>query len=84
MPKAVPRSRPWKADAIKATEVANMTAPPTPWTAREKFNMVELVASPQVSEASEKIPSPMAKTSRRPNVSPRTPAVSRKAARVSE
>ena len=36
MPNAVPRSRPWKAAASSASEVANITAPPTPCTrARE-------------------------------------------------
>ena len=46
--------------------------------------MIEVVDSPQTSEATEKIPRPTANTSRRPNMSPMTPAVRRKAARVSE
>ena len=29
-PKAVPRSRPWKADPSNASEVENMAAPPAP------------------------------------------------------
>jgi hypothetical protein len=84
MPKAVPRSLPVKAAAMRASEVANMMAPPTPWAARARLSMREEVDRPQISEATEKTPSPMANTSRRPNMSPITPAVSRKAARVSE
>src|ERR1700678_2087611 len=84
MPKAVPRSRPERADAIRAREVANMTAPPTPWTARARLSIREEVDSPHTSDEAENTPSPMAKTTRRPNMSPMTPAVRRKAARVSE
>ena len=61
-----------------------MMAPPTPWAARARLSMREEVDSPQTSEESEKTPSPTANTSRRPNMSPTTPAVSRNAARVSE
>ncbi len=84
IPKAVPRSFPWKAWAIRASEVANMMAPPTPCTARDRFSMSESVERPQVSEARENTASPTAKTMRRPYMSPTTPAVSRKAARVKE
>ena len=66
MPKAVPRSRPWKAEAIRASEVANMMAPPTPWTPRHRLSMSELVETPQSSEASENTPRPTAKTSAPP------------------
>ena len=45
-----------------------MTAPPTPWTARAMFSINGLVDRPQTSEDSVKIPSPMAKTSRGPEV----------------
>ncbi len=66
MPKAVPRSRPVKAAAISASEVANMMAPPTPCTARARLSMRGVVESPQTSEASEKTTRPMAKILRRP------------------
>ena len=69
---------------MRASEVANMTAPPTPWAARARLSMREDVASPQTSEEAVNTPSPMANTPRRPNMSPSTPAVRRKAARVSE
>ncbi len=81
---AVPRSLPEKAWAMRASEVANMMAPPTPWAARDRLSMSGEVESPQRSEETEKMPRPMANTPRRPNMSPSTPAVSRKAARVSE
>ena len=41
-------------------------------TARDRFSINEAVDSPQTSEASENTPRPMAKTSRRPNMSPTT------------
>ena len=65
-PKAVPRSRPVNAAAIKANEVANMMAPPTPCTARARLSMRGVVDNPQTSEAAEKTMSPMAKILRRP------------------
>ena len=43
-----------------------MMAPPTPCTARARFNMMGVVESPQTSEASEKTTSPTAKIFRRP------------------
>jgi hypothetical protein len=82
MPKAVPRSLPEKALATRANDVANMMAPPTPWAPRDRFNIRDVVDSPQASEDSEKMISPMANNRRRPNMSPTTPAVSRNAARV--
>ena len=66
MPKAVPRSRPVNAAAISASEVANMMAPPTPCTARDRLSMRGVVERPQVSDASEKTTNPMAKIFRRP------------------
>ena len=81
-PMAVPRSLPENAWAIRASEVANMIAPPTPWAARDRLSMSGVVDSPQVREAREKSTRPMANMPRRPYMSPSTPAVSRKAARV--
>ena len=69
---------------MRARLVANMMAPPTPWAARARLSMREVVDSPHTREEAEKTPRPMAKTSRRPNMSPITPAVRRKAARVRE
>ncbi len=39
--------------------VANMAAPPMPWTARKAISSAGPVASPQASEAAAKSPSPM-------------------------
>ncbi len=61
-----------------------MMAPPTPWAARARFNISDVVESPHTSDDTEKTPRPTANTSLRPNMSPMTPAVSRNAARVSE
>jgi len=58
-----------------------MIAPPTPCTARERLSINDVVESPQASEQRETA-RPMAKTSRRPKMSPTTPAVRRKAASV--
>ncbi len=38
-PNAVPRSLPWKAWAISASEVANIIAPPVPCTARARLSI---------------------------------------------
>ena len=66
MPNAVPRSLPWNACAMRASEVANMMAPPTPGTARARLSMSESVERPHTSEATEKMARPLANTSRRP------------------
>jgi hypothetical protein len=83
IPNAVARSGPLNSCAIRASVVANIAAPPTPWTARATLRLVGELASPQASEATVKMAKPAAKTRRRPRRSPRTPAVSRNAARVS-
>jgi hypothetical protein len=75
---------PEKAWAIKASEVANMIAPPTPWAPRDRLSTIGVAAMPQANEAREKSTRPTANIPRRPYMSPRTPAVRRKAARVSE
>ena len=61
IPTAVPRSRPWKAEASSASEVANIAAPPTPCTARARLSMSGLVDRAQPSDATVKIPSPTTK-----------------------
>ena len=61
-----------------------MMAPPTPCAARDRLSISEEVDRPQVREATENTPNPTANTTRRPNMSPTTPAVSRNAARVRE
>ena len=83
-PKAVPRSRPWKAWAISASEVANIIAPPTPCTARARLSISGVVEKPHTAEERVKTTRPVANSSRRPNRSASAPAVSRKAASVSE
>src|ERR1035441_7276447 len=84
MPKAVPRSLPENAWAIRASEVANMMAPPTPWAPRDRLSIRAEVDRPHDNDDTVKIPRPMANTPRRPYMSPITPAVRRNAARVSE
>src|SRR3954451_7950741 len=84
MPNAVPRSRPWNASAMSASDWANMIAPPIPWTPRARLRESESSARPQASEARLKTARPTTKTFRRPSRSPRDPAVSRNAASVSE
>ena len=78
---AEPRSRPagnsW---ATARASTANITAPPTPCTARAMFRKVGSVASPASSEATEKIAEPAANTRRRPSRSASEPAVSTSAA----
>ena len=60
MPKAVPRSRPTKAWAIRASEVANMMAPPTPWAPRARLSISGVVDSPQANDDKEKMTTPVA------------------------
>ena len=63
MPIAMPRSRPaGNSCATSARETANITAPPMPCRARARLRKVGSGDSAQSSEASEKIPSPIAKT----------------------
>ena len=82
-PKAVPRSRPWKAWASSASEVAYIIAPPTPCTARARLSISGVVESPQTAEEAVNTISPSVNTRRRPIRSATEPAVSRKAASVS-
>ena len=82
-PKAIPRSRPWKAWAISASEVANIIAPPTPCTARARLSISGESESPQTAEEQVNTTRPAVNTRRRPNRSASDPAVSRKAASVS-
>jgi hypothetical protein len=81
-PKAIPRSRPVKADPIRARFVANITAPPAPWTARASMRNRGVVARPHANDATMKIASPAMKTSRRPKRSASEPAVRSRAASV--
>ena len=67
---------------MRASEVANMMAPPTPWTPRARFSISGVVDRPHASDDPEKMARPMANSRRRPKMSPMTPAVRRKAARV--
>ena len=82
-PNAVPRSRPWKAEASSASEVANMNAPPMPCSARARLRTSGVPASAHSAEATVKITIPITKTRRRPNRSASEPPVSSSAASVS-
>ena len=81
-PKATALSRPWKACAIRASEVANMIAPPTPCPARAAMRNTGPLARPQASDPAVNTARPIANNSRRPNMSASEPAMSRNAARV--
>jgi len=83
-PIAVPRSRPWNSCAIRASEVANIAAPPIPWSPRARLRSVAFPEMPQRKDARVKITKPAVKTRRRPIRSANEPAVSRKAASVNE
>ena len=83
MPNAVPRSLPRKASASRASETANMIAPPTPCRARDSCSISVLAAKPHRADASVKTTRPTRYSRRRPYMSARLPAVSRNAARVS-
>ena len=69
---------------MSAREVANMMAPPTPWAPRARFSISDEEDTPHTNDDTVNTPRPTANTTRRPNMSPRTPAVRRKAARVRE
>ena len=45
---------------MRASEVANMMAAPTPWTPRKRMSISELVDSPHSRDEREKMASPMA------------------------
>ncbi len=83
-PNAVARSLPWNSWPIRASEVANIPAPPMPCSPRARLSRVGSLEMPQRNEAKVKIPKPIVKTRRRPSRSPSEPAVSRKAASISE
>ena len=50
-PNAVPRSRPWNSWESSASAVANIIAPPTPWTPRAMIRKSASLDSPQAAEA---------------------------------
>ena len=81
IPKAVPRSLPWNSWERMASETANMTAPPIPWTPRARLRKRGEVAAPQAAEAAVKSTTPPMKTRFRPSRSPRVPAFSMQVAR---
>ena len=82
-PNATPRSRPWKAWAISASEVANIIAPPVPCTARARLSTRGVPDRPQTAEEIVNTTRPATNTRRRPIRSATAPEVSRKAASVS-
>ena len=82
-PKAVPRSRPWKACASSASEVANIIAPPVPCTARARLSISGVVDRPQTAEALVNTTRPATNTRLRPIRSATEPEVRRNAASVS-
>ena len=82
MPKAIPRSGPWNAWAMSASEVANIIAPPVPCTARARFKTSGVDDRPHAAEERVNTTRPVTKIRRRPNRSAREPAVSRNAASV--
>ena len=83
-PNAIARSLPWNSCPIRASEVANIAAPPIPCKPRAKLSRVGSPAIPQRKDAKVKMPRPSEKTRLRPSRSPSDPAVSRKTASISE
>ena len=83
MPNAMPRSLPRNASASRASDTANMIAPPTPCRPRDSCSISVLVAKPHRADAAVKMTRPTRYIRRRPYISARLPAVSRNAARVS-
>ncbi len=81
--RAVPRSRPRNAWASRASDVANMIAPPMPCPARASTSMTGATASAHSSDPAVKTARPVTNRSRRPNRSASEPAVSSSAASVS-
>src|SRR3954452_7727072 len=73
---AVPNSYSRNSWAISASEVANMPAPPMPWSPRARSSEVADGARPQSSDATVKISTPTMNTSRRPTRSASEPTVS--------
>src|SRR3954471_15045565 len=59
-PNAVPRSRPWNVAARSASDVANIAAAPTPWSARASSRNSGELASAQSSDAAVNRPRPAA------------------------
>ena len=82
-PKATPRSRPWNAEAMRASAVANIAAPPMPWKARAICRKRTSWAAPQAMEPTMNSPVPITNSNRRPYRSASDPAVSSRAARLS-
>ncbi len=80
---ALPRSAPWNSWAIRASEVANIAAPPMPCRPRATCRKIALVASPQSSDASVNSPTPSTNSRRRPKRSARVPMVRVKADSIS-
>ena len=74
-PNAVPRSRPWNSCERSASAVANIIAPPIPWTPRAMIRKSASLASPQAAEASVKSAIPSRNSRFRPKRSASAPAV---------
>ena len=82
-PIAVPRSLGANSWAIRASEVANIIAPPRPCTARATLSTVGEPASPQTNDETTNTAMPVTKTRRRPSRSPSEPDASSSVARPS-
>ena len=81
-PNATPRSRPRKLFPSRASDVANMIAPPTPCPLRDTISISGSWAKPHSSDPSVKMISPMMNSRLRPYRSASTPEVSSSDARV--
>ncbi len=82
-PKARLRSGPSrKVVLIRARDVGEAMAPPTPWRARAPRSWPEFWANPPSREASTKSSTPKTKTRRRPRMSPARPPSSSRPPKV--
>src|SRR3954447_591169 len=70
------------AAAVIARPCGNITAAPTPWTARAPRSNGNDGAAAQTSDAATNVTRPTRRSLRLPNRSPRDPAVSRTAAKL--
>ena len=82
MPKAAARSLPWKSEFTDDRVDGNTSAPPTPWTVREAMREPGPDAVAASRDPPTKRTTPVAKVVRRPIRSPRRPAPSRRAAKM--
>ena len=84
MAKATMRDRPVYVAFTSDSDVGDIIAPPTPWSARAAIRASPLPVRAATMLATPKTTAPRMKTRRRPTRSPRRPAMMSSAAKTSE